>query len=129
MIRQRLSSARVDVVFAVGRLSERRGEAVNDLLAGCLQRGIFQCIYADDVILLAGDFLHLHRQSAGERGANLIHGRPVGEGDGNQSSASEVDSVAGSPFDSQTHETSRREKQGEDDERPLLAEKIKVGML
>ncbi len=34
-------------------------QAIHDVLPGGLQRGVFQGVDADDVILLAGDFLHL----------------------------------------------------------------------
>ena len=126
MIGQRGSAAGVDVVLAVGRLSERRIQAVDHLLARSLKGGILLCVDADDILLPAGNFLYFDGKLAGERGADLVHRRAIGKTDGDQRPTSEVDAVAGATLDSQADKAGCRKDEGEDDERPLLAEKVKV---
>ena len=46
-----------------------------------------------------------------------------------QRAALKIDAVAGATLDCQTHQTSRRENQGEADERPLLPQKVEVRVL
>ena len=78
---------------------------------------------------MARNLLHFHGQLAGKRGADFVHRRAIGETDRDQRATSKVDAVAGTALDGQADKTSRREDEGEDDERPLLAEKVEVGVL
>ena len=75
---------------------------------------------------LAGNFLHFHGKLAGERGADLVHRRAIGKTDGDQRPTSKVNAVAGTSLDGQADKAGRRKDQGEDDERPLFAEKVKI---
>src|SRR5580698_4807679 len=126
MIRQRSLATRVDIVLAVGRLPERGIQAFDYLLARSVQSGALLRIDADDVLRTSGNLLYFHWKLARKRGANLVHRRPIGETDGDQRSTSKVDAVARAAFNAQTDKPCRCEDQGEDDERPLFAEKVKI---
>jgi hypothetical protein len=53
---QRIHTSGVDIVFAVGRLSESGGQAINDGLAGCALLDVS----ADNIVGLTVLFLHFH---------------------------------------------------------------------